>query len=87
MLLSLCAGAILAVRCGERRLLRNPEAAGLDHFGLDAPGHERGSVLALYSDGLLLLARGLQCAVLPQQSAVVAWSPSPSPSSAPFVFT
>ena len=36
-------------RCGVRRLLRTPEAAGLDHSGLETVGHESGGVLALYS--------------------------------------
>ena len=51
------------MECGAHRLLYTLEAAGLDHFGLDAPGQDCGSVLALYSDDLLSFARGLPCAV------------------------
>ena len=48
---------------GAHRLLCTLEAAVPDLRGLEAPGHERGSVLALYSDDLLLVELGLPYAV------------------------
>ena len=44
---------------GARRLLCTPEAAGLEHFGHEACGHDCGSVLALYSNDLLPFVQGL----------------------------
>ena len=44
----------------------HPWAAGLDHFGHEALGHERGLLLVLHSVALPPFARVLPCVVSPR---------------------